>query len=164
MKRQKESKQQVVFHQCTLTKVDEDCYKVTNMKGKLLQKLVSESKFKTIKTIIFKPQCINKDIAAALVQMGRAQGQDELRVFWNSKVIVYKHLIENGYKVRPINDELIAICGVNNKEQVLKVVNSKQRIIESVFTPNEINKENDISFIGVVQENNVVFVSVEQQI
>ncbi|BFU18821.1 hypothetical protein KM1_057600 [Entamoeba histolytica HM-3:IMSS] len=163
MKRQKENKQQVVFNQCTLTKIDEDCYKVTNMKGKLLQKLVSESKFKTIKTIVFKPQCINKDIAAALVQMGRAEGQDELKLFYNSKVIVYKHLIENGYKVRPISNELIAICGINNKEQILKVVNSKQTIVESVFTPNEVNKENDISFIGVVQQNNVVFVSVEQQ-
>ncbi|EMH73225.1 hypothetical protein EHI8A_044000 [Entamoeba histolytica HM-1:IMSS-B] len=95
--------------------------------------------------------------------MGRAEGQDELKLFYNSKVIVYKHLIENGYKVRPISNELIAICGINNKEQILKVVNSKQTIVESVFTPNEVNKENDISFIGVVQQNNVVFVSVEQQ-
>ncbi|ELP85829.1 hypothetical protein EIN_282000 [Entamoeba invadens IP1] len=181
MKRKREENTQQIFHQCNLTKQQDGTFRVDNMKGKILQKLISETRFSEIETICFQNHCIDKDTASALIQLGKAKCEEKIEV--TPKSIVLKELINEGYKVRSTTKGYIAVGDVQMRESLLMVVPPNQKVeffksqqidkkIESVGMTKglkeEKNKKNAkniidrVSHVAVVDKDVVVFVSVKQ--
>ena len=164
MKRQKQIKQQEIFNKCQVEKVENtEYYKIKKVKGKTIQKIISETKFKEIQTKRFPPWCLDKELTAALIQLERIENIDDLNTFINPMVIVYKHVLSNGYKTRPISDNLIGIIDLKNHESCIKIVTSNDLLTHLFINENrnEVN-QNHIEHISVVQNTSVVFLSLNQ--
>ena len=156
MKRQRENKQQDVLNKSQVNKHDENHYKVIKMKGKIMQKIVHESKFKQINTVIFPPLCLDKELTAALIQLERIEDIDELNSLITPHIVVYKHLLSNGYKTRPIREGYIGIIDIKNHESCIRVTTANDNLLNVL---NHIDHSLPVEHLAVVQEKNVVFIS-----
>ena len=162
MKRQKQTKHQEIYNKCQVEKIEvpetnQTYYKVKKMKGKTMQKIISETKFKEIETMKFPPWCLDKEMTAALIQLERIENVDELNQLITPMVVVYKHVLSNGYKARPICDNSIGIIDVNNKEKRIKIVDSND-YLSSLFIDQNDNS-NHFDYVAVVQGKYCVFLS-----
>ena len=159
MKRKKEIKEQTIFNTLEVEKINDDCYKIKKIQGKLFQKLLCETKFKQFETIKFDTHCLNKEMTASLIQLKRIKEIDNLNEFITPNVVIYKHLLSNGYKIRPISNDLIGIIDIKNHESIIKVIQFNENLNEELFNQ-KINNP-FIEHIGIAQNDSVVFISIQ---
>lgn len=152
MKRKPAAHQQI-YNVYTLEPCGE-YFKLPEWKGKVFQKLFVETKFKRLKVEEFPAHCVNADIAQALTELGRVRYAGVIQGWDKNNVVVYKHLIREGYKVRPYQKGSIAMIDAHGIEHVIEVHNTRDCIDSSITS-----QVDGVSYIAVVQDDVVVFLS-----
>jgi len=159
MKRKRTTKEQDVLNKCQAVFLGENLYRIQRIRGKMMQRIVCETKFKDIETVKYPPFCLDMELVAALIHLKRIDDIDGLEKYTTPHVVVYKHLLTNGYRVRPIRDNLIGLVNAQNHESRMRIVQASDFI--SPFQCNDGNGQDDeIESIAVVQDENVVFLAV----
>lgn len=184
MKREKKKKEQRILNVYEIQCKDNKYY-VDHFKGKTLQSILNESKFKTLATIKLENKQLEKETAEALIETGNCYCTSVLVSCNRNKVVVFKHLINEGYRFRSMISErdLIGFKDSHNIESCLLILNYNDYLPlydDLKFKPNEnnmeidlnnenkettistVDKPNDIQYIAVVQKDTFVFISVKK--
>ncbi|KAL7719470.1 Uncharacterized protein QTN25_003187 [Entamoeba marina] len=121
-------KTQTISNVVAFTK-EKDYAKAIKIKGKVLQKLICETKFKRIQTETFPSLSLDHDTTAAVIELGKGKCDEEIKGN-QYKIPVYKHLIKEGYKFRPIQQstDTIAIMDSKGNESCLRIVDLNDNI------------------------------------